>query len=416
MTKSRLFNRNFTLMVIGQVISLLGNSVLRFTLSVFVLDLTGSAAAFAGISAISIIPTLLLSPIGGVLADRASRKGIMAVLDFVTAGLLIAFAFISGNSPSIVAIAVVLVLLSVIQSFYQPAVQSSIPALVDSAQLMTANGIVSQVYAVSGLIGPIVGGFLYGIFGVFPILYVGAVSFFLSAVMECFLHIPYEKRALIGSPVKTIKDDFKESIHFLVKEQRGLLKMLFILAGINVFISSMVVIGLPYLIKIYLGLSSQHYGIAEGAMGIGSIIGGLLAGLAAKKLRYKQAYIYFIICGGATIFMGLAVITDSAPYISFIIILISMAVMMCFNTLFSIAGQTVIQKLTPPTMLGKVMSVVMVVSMCALPIGQAVYGILFDWAGPLSFIVVLISALICIVLGAASKGILNKMSALDDPM
>ncbi len=52
MTKTKLFKRDFTLMVIGQIISLLGNSVLRFALSVFVLDLTGSAAVFAGISAI----------------------------------------------------------------------------------------------------------------------------------------------------------------------------------------------------------------------------------------------------------------------------------------------------------------------------------------------------------------------------
>lgn len=106
---AKLFGRDFTLMVIGQVISLFGNAVLRFALSVFVLDMTGSAAAFATISALSMIPTVLMSPLGGALADRVSRKGIMAVLDFITAGLIIGFAVFSGEGVSVFSIGVMLI-------------------------------------------------------------------------------------------------------------------------------------------------------------------------------------------------------------------------------------------------------------------------------------------------------------------
>ena len=80
-----LFSRDFTLMLLGQIVSLLGNALLRFALSLYVLDLTGSAAVFGGVLAAAMVPTILLSPVGGVLADRVPRQRIMYVLDFLTA-------------------------------------------------------------------------------------------------------------------------------------------------------------------------------------------------------------------------------------------------------------------------------------------------------------------------------------------
>ncbi len=74
--QKKLFGRDFTLMVAGQIISLFGNAALRFALSMAVLDLTGSAALFGVISAISMVPTVLFSPFGGILADRVSKSGL----------------------------------------------------------------------------------------------------------------------------------------------------------------------------------------------------------------------------------------------------------------------------------------------------------------------------------------------------
>ena len=62
---SRLFQRDFTIMILGQIISLFGNAILRFSLSLYVLEVTGSAAVFGTILAVSMIPTVLLSPFGG---------------------------------------------------------------------------------------------------------------------------------------------------------------------------------------------------------------------------------------------------------------------------------------------------------------------------------------------------------------
>ena len=79
--KQKLFTRNFTFLILGQASSLIGNNTLKFALSMYVLERTGSAAVFAGLLAVAMVPTILLSPFGGMLADRMNRRNIMVVLD-----------------------------------------------------------------------------------------------------------------------------------------------------------------------------------------------------------------------------------------------------------------------------------------------------------------------------------------------
>lgn len=409
MEKKKLFKKDFTILVLGQIISLFGNVILRFALSMFVLDKTGSVGIFGTILAISMIPTVLLSSFGGIIADRINKRNIMISLDFITAAIILIFTLVLQGSGSIIAVAVVMILLSIIQAFYQPSVQSSIPFLVEQDHLVTANGIVIQVSALANLLGPIIGGFLYGFLGIFPILIVSCSCFFISAVMECFLKIPFEKRERVGGILKTIASDFKETFEFLVKKQKPLLKLLGLIAGINMFLSAMIIIGLPYIVKILLGLSNQLYGFAEAAMGIGSILGGVMAGLVIKKIGFKKSYLLLLGASVAIIPIAIAIITTSQAMISYGVILISIALTMCFATLFTVYGQTIMQKLTPDNLLGKVASVVTVISMCALPIGEAIYGGIFGLAKQYSFIVILVCSVVCIGITLLSKRVMSQI-------
>lgn len=412
--KEKLFKKDFTLIVIGQIISLFGNTILRFALSMIILDKTGSVAIFGTILAISMIPTILLSTFGGILADRANKRNIMVILDFVTAICITIFSIIFHFSNSIIIIAMLMVTLSIIQAFYQPSVQSSIPLLVDEKNLMGANGTVIQVNALANLLGPIIGGLLYGFFGIYPIIYVSAICFFLSAVMECFIKIPNIKSKNELGILKTIKSDFKEASNFLLHEQKELFKLLLLIAGINLFLSAMIIVGLPYIIKILLGLSNQLYGFAEAAMGIGSIIGGILAGVISKKIGFKQSYL-LLICSGITIIpIGIAIILCGNQIASYAIIIISVLITMILTTLFSIYGQTTMQKLTPTNMLGKLSSVVTVICMCAVPIGQAVYGVVFDFAKMNSYLVIFVVSILTILIGFTSKKVIKKIKLDSD--
>ncbi len=83
--KQKLFSRDFTLVVIGQVISLFGNAAIRFALPLYLLNQTGSSALYGTVMACAFIPSVLLSPVGGMIADRVNKRNVMVVLDFFTA-------------------------------------------------------------------------------------------------------------------------------------------------------------------------------------------------------------------------------------------------------------------------------------------------------------------------------------------
>ena len=76
------FKRNFTMVVLGQILSLFGNAILRFALPLYLLRETDSSSLFGAVTACSFIPMIVFSLFGGVIADRKNKRNIMVVLDF----------------------------------------------------------------------------------------------------------------------------------------------------------------------------------------------------------------------------------------------------------------------------------------------------------------------------------------------
>lgn len=157
MKAERLFTRNFTFLILGQISSLLGNYTLKFALSMYILEQTGSASVFAAMLAVAMLPTILLSPFGGILADRANRRWIMVGLDslsgltVLTAGLLLPF------GSDLLVIGALLVVLSVLAAFESPTVQACIPQILSEDNLMRGNAAVNQAQAITSLMTPFLG-------------------------------------------------------------------------------------------------------------------------------------------------------------------------------------------------------------------------------------------------------------------
>lgn len=94
----KLFSKDFTLVVIGQIISLFGNAVIRFALPLYLLNLTGSSALYGTVMACAFIPTILLSPVGGMIADRVNKRNVMVILDFLTAAVILLFSLLMNSA------------------------------------------------------------------------------------------------------------------------------------------------------------------------------------------------------------------------------------------------------------------------------------------------------------------------------
>ncbi len=365
-------------MVIGQIISIFGNQILCFALSLYILDVTNSASLFATILVVSKIPMILLSMIGGIAADRLPRKSIMVVLDFFTSLCILCFT-LSMNSFDIVFLTgCLMVILSIIQAFYQPSVSASIPSITAKDNLTSANSVTTGINAIASLAAPALGGMLYGFFGIDQILWLSMICFFLSAILELFLTIPFTKQKSSQRLLPMLINDFKEAMHFVTKRQPIMLQLAMTLIGLNFLVSALIAVGLPYIITIQLNLSSQLYGFMESALAIGMMIGAFMAMKLKDRITIRNCYIPMGIGILSMSLIGVAILTFDYPIHSYIIILFAVLFGMSAISIFNIVSQAYIQGRTPSELLGKVTSFIMTITQCALPLGQAMFGILFD--------------------------------------
>lgn len=220
----KLFTKNFVLLILGQLTSLFGNFILKLALSMYVLEVTGSAAIFAGILSIATIPTIVLSPLGGILADRADRRNIMVALDGLTGMSVLCAALLLSESNALTVISVLLVILSVLGAFETPTVQACIPTMLQGDNIMKGNAVVNQVASLSYLVAPMLGGVLYAVFGLKPVMYASVVCFFITALFECFIKLSHQCSESRGGILSVVKQDFLSSMRYISKEETNIAK------------------------------------------------------------------------------------------------------------------------------------------------------------------------------------------------
>ena len=155
-----------------------------------------------------------------------------------------------------------------------------------------------------------------------------------------------------------------------------------------------------------LGMSDTALGITQGAMGLGGLAGGIIAGTAAGKIRLKNGYVILIICSLAAFFMGISVLGAVPKNAGYIIMTAVSFGAMCASTMFSVSMMTAAQQQTPPHLLGKIMAVIIAVSSCSQPVGQAVYGVLFDVFADRPYWVMTGAAILAMAVSLYSKRVL----------
>lgn len=393
--------------------SLTGNYTLKFALSMYVLEQTGSASIFAGMLSAALLPTVLLSPFGGILADRANRKHIMVALDALSGLSVLAAGLLLPLGRELWVIGALLVLLSVLAAFESPTVQACVPQMVSPQNLVQGNAVVSQVSAVTSLVTPFWGSLFYTAFGIGPVFAAAVVCFWLTALLECMIHLEHQKPPRTAGIGAIVREDLALSAHFLRREQPDILKLLLLAALAGMFVSGTAVVGFPYLVRTVLGLSATYYGAAESAMGAAAILGSLCAGLLGKKLRVRDLSAIFLSFGLSLFPIGFSFLLPVGTMARYGVLLFFFCVCQLGVCIFSTYAITLIQQRTPEQLMGKVMSCVFTLSMCAQPVGQMVYGALFDcFSDSVYWVLIPTGVLICLI-AVASRGFLKRMEAAE---
>ncbi len=399
--KEKLFTKNFTLLVLGQVSSLFGNYILRLALSMYVLELTGSAAVFAGLLSAATIPTILLSPFGGILADRADRRNIMVALDAMTGTAVLCAALLLSEQRALVVIGALLVLLSVLGAFETPTVQACIPSMLTGDNIIRGNAVVNQTASISYLTAPLLGGIFYSAFGIKPVMYASVLCFFVTAFLECFIRLDYRPAGFGGNALAVAKADFLDSVRFIGKERRDILRILLLAALSRFFVMGVTLVGLPFLVRTVLGLDARYYGAAESVLAVAVIAGSMAAGVLAGKIQKGGLSAMLAAVGLCIVPAGLAFLLPAGTGVRYAVLVAAFCGMQIAISMFSIYAVSMIQQGTPEYMIGKVMAYTSAITMCAQPAGQMVYGFLFDGCKEAVWLVLIPTGVIVCGIGMA---------------
>jgi DHA3 family macrolide efflux protein-like MFS transporter len=375
-----LFNRDFVLLAQGQLVSQVGNQAFLVGIMFWTMGATGSATLMGLLMTVSQLPGILLGPLGGTLADRHSRRTIIVLSDFLRgiAMLALVWLFRLTEAPDVIVPALFAVALfgGIMNAFFQPAISAAIPDLVPDERVASANSFVHFSAEGSALLGQALGGVLYRTLGA-PLLFLAnGVSFIISALSEAFIRIPQPMPAARRPGDAGAGGYLHETAAGLrfVWRWRGLRTLLGVAAGLNFFISPVIVL-LPFYVEGALGRGAEWYGFLLAAISAGYILGLVVAGTPWSRSSWYGRLVLgcLLTDAGMIALLGLVRSPGWALAICFI--------MGLFAAVFNIFVVTLLQLRAPTGMRGRVMAVLVTVTGAAMPLGMTVSGILGDLTG-----------------------------------
>ncbi|MGD8192258.1 MFS transporter [Brevibacillus ginsengisoli] len=367
-------NRNFISLWLGTVCSAVGDSSIYILLSWFIVDVTGSEAVLGTALLCMSLPRLVFMLFGGVIADRFNRKlvlGLSLMARAIVIGLFSLFLLAGENEWLAPAIYVMSVAFGIVDSFFWPARSSIVPQVIPKERLSTANSIMETSQQVSNIIGPLFASLLLYSKN-YPLMFATIAAVFLLSVIAILslriTHISDERPN--QSAASSIVHDTLEGIRY-VKPIRSIVIILFISLFFNVTFMGPLSIGLPMLIK-QMSWDGTFFGYLQGAIGVGAIIGALITGLS-KGFRGYYNPIIPLFAG----LIGMAMVgvsfMSSLPYGLGAMLMIGICL-----SIINIPIFTYIQTIVEDRMLGRVMSLLTLMSSGLGPVSYAMSAFLLQ--------------------------------------
>lgn len=222
----------------------------------------------------------------------------------------------------------------------------------------------------------------------------------------------YQARDSKGNILSTVKDDFSNSIRFITKERPDIIKMLLLAALSRFFVMGVTLVGLPFIVRTVLVLDAKYYGGAESALAVATILGSIAAGLLTGKLKSGRLSCVLAATGVCIIPAGAVFLFPSGAVIRYAVIVAAFCGMQAAISIFSVFAVSMIQQNTPDDLIGKVMAYTAAITMCAQPVGQMVYGFLFDRFDEAVCLVLIPTGIIVCVIGLLATGFFRKLEGV----
>ena len=366
----------------GQLVSILGSSVVYFVLLWWLVDETESAVALSIGSVSYFVPFILVSLIAGVVADRYDRKKVIFIADSLQAfSTFIMILFFSYGIMEYWYLYFFFAFRSTCQAFHQPTQNAIIPTMVPKEKLSRINGINFLLTGFINIIGPMIGATLLIFLTVEQALWIDIITYLIAIVPLLLIKIPSFHKETEDKKRESMWKEFKSGFKILTTIP-GLLVLILEGTFINFLLQPISTL-LPYYIRVIHNGSVVDFALISMSFNVGIFIGGILTTLK-KEWKYKVPVMIL-----ATIIYAIAYALFSfVPTGFFILIMLYIAIQGFTLPIYNALFYTILQSKVPSDKLGRITSIDNTLSCIIIPLGSILAGALtvIIGIGPLFFI------------------------------
>lgn len=370
----KLFNKNFALLWQGQLVSQIGSQAFAIAVLFWTKHQTDSGTLVGVLLMLSVLPQVVLSPLGGTFADRHSRKKIIVACDLIS-GMFMTFLagafffFPQSNTVLLLGVLIATLVVSAAKAFFNPAVYAAVPDIVSPKQVTAANSSLQILVQLSTLLGTGTGGILFLLLGAPLLFLINGIGYLISSFLSSCIHIQ-PTQVTEKKPVASFKQDIKEGFNYIFRDA-GLKSIFYVFALLNLFVSPLFVI-LPYYVEDVLALTADWYGYVAGTFGVGAIIGYLLVGVLKPQGTARRNTILLAFFCSACLVFSLSIITTP------VVALVCFAALGILNGYTNVIFISQIQTSIAPEIRGRVMGNFMTLTGAVVPVALGISGVLID--------------------------------------
>ena len=377
-TSTKLLNKIFLLFILGWELSMIGEALLRFTLPLYLFLATGNSILLGSMLALSAIPSILLTPLGGILADRISKRKIIMGANAVLVVMTLIYLLTFHRFDLVVFTTCLLLIIFSANAVLEPSAEAAIPLLVPKEKLETANGMTFLLTIFSSVGAPILAGFILENYRLIIILWLSILLFLGSVLIMGLARVPFTKNVTykVKDENQTIRSDLKEGFHFVRIEKPPIGRVILLMSLLSMTIAPIMSVGLTVLVSGYFGRGEATLGIAQGLVVFGGTVGVIFIGILGKRANVNLFRKLIFVMAGVFIPFSAILYFSANDQVKFITTIVSFFILLSLITLVTIIGWTYLGKNTPENLLGKIMGLNSTIIAIGVALGNGLWGML----------------------------------------